>query len=340
MNNLSTTTTIKARLQVSCMVSAFLFALTFMNSSPTLRAQSPDTPGQRPSFVPLVQVQTQDYSVARKEFHTKLLRKGQAPQAWKPLDLPEGVAEIEYSSGGLRLKAWVNRPPANDKHKRPAVLFLHGGHAFDLGDWQMSQPFRDAGFIVMTPMLRGENGQPGEFSLFYDELDDVIAAAEYLRRQPFISSDQVFVAGHSVGGTMAMLAAQAYKHFRAAASFSGSPDQVLFVKYAPGVRDQVPFDPADARELQMRSPLAFAASFKCPIRIYYGSEETHFDLTSKRTAELATANKLDAQAVKVEGDHMSEVPKAMELSIEFFRQTTLAKTKPTADVQRPPSFPR
>jgi dienelactone hydrolase len=184
----------------------------------------------------------------------------------------------------------------------------------------MSQPFRDAGSIVMTPILRGENGQPGTFSMFYDELDDVIAAAEYLRNQPYVDRDHLFVTGHSVGGTMVMLAAMTYKHFRAAASFSGSPDQVIFVKYAPGIKDQVPFDPTDAKELEMRSPLAYAASFKCPIRIYYGSKEPHFDLTSKRAAEIARAHKIDAQAIQVTGTHMSEVPEAMKLSIQFFRQ--------------------
>ena len=69
---------------------------------------------------------------------------------------PAGVTEITYSSGNLGLKAWVNQPEA-DNARRPAVLFLHGGFAFDLEDWEMAQPFRDAGFVVMTPMLRGEN---------------------------------------------------------------------------------------------------------------------------------------------------------------------------------------
>ncbi len=31
----------------------------------------------------------------------------------------------------------------------------------------MPQPYRDAGFIVMIPILRGENGQPGSYTMFY-----------------------------------------------------------------------------------------------------------------------------------------------------------------------------
>lgn len=297
-----------------------LLLLALASTTPRGLGQDPPKPPGPPSFATLVAVQNQDYAKARRTFHTKLLRQGPAPQSWKPLTPPAGIAEVEYPSGALRLKAWVNRPAMGDKRRYPAVLFLHGGHGFDMGDWEASQPFRDAGFVVMAPILRGENGQAGTYTMFYDEVDDVIAAAEYLRRQPYVDPDRLFVAGPSVGGTMAMLAAMTWKHFRAAASFSGSPDQVLFVKYAPGAKDRVPFDPSDSRELEMRSPLAFAASFKCPVRIYYGAEEPHFDLTSHRTAEIAHEHGVDAQAVVVEGGHMSEVPRAVKMAIEFFQQ--------------------
>jgi dipeptidyl aminopeptidase/acylaminoacyl peptidase len=217
------------------------------------------------------------------------------------------------------LKAWLNQPGTGAK-KYPAVLFLHGGHSFSVGDWEMSQPYRDAGFIVMSPLMRGENGQPGTFSMYYDEIMDVVAAAEYLRRLPYVDPSRIFVAGHSVGGTMTMLSALAYKRFRAAASLSGSPDQVIYVKYAPGAKNRAPFDIANMRELEMRSPLAYAAYFKCPLRIYYGSQEPHLELTSQRTAEIAREHHLDAEAVKIEGNHLTQAPAAIRESIQFFQR--------------------
>ena len=45
--------------------------------------------------------------------------------------------------------------------------------------------------------LRGENGQPGAFSMFYDEVEDVLAAAEYLAKLPDVDPARVFVSGHS-----------------------------------------------------------------------------------------------------------------------------------------------
>lgn len=59
----------------------------------------------------------------------------------------------------------------------------------------MSQPFRDAGFIVMMPVLRSENGQPGDYSMFYDEVDDVLAAADVLARQPDVDAQRIYSQG-------------------------------------------------------------------------------------------------------------------------------------------------
>jgi dipeptidyl aminopeptidase/acylaminoacyl peptidase len=118
------------------------------------------------TFAPEVEVQREDYAQARLRFHTKLLRRGPAPQPGELLKPPPGVSEIEYPSGELRLKAWVNRPPDTSR-RYPAVLFLHGGFAFDTSDWDETKPYREAGFVVLTPILRAENGQPGAFSYFY-----------------------------------------------------------------------------------------------------------------------------------------------------------------------------
>jgi dipeptidyl aminopeptidase/acylaminoacyl peptidase len=186
-----------------------------------------------------------------------------------------------------------------------------------MGDWDMAKPYREAGYVVFAPMLRGENGQAGIYTLFYDEVDDVLAAGEFLKKQPYIDADHVFVAGHSVGGTLTLLAAEASKSFRAAASISGSPDQILFCRYA-AKKERIPFDLSAPRELEVRSPLAYAKSLKCPTRVYYGTKEPHFDKTSKRMAAVAKEKGLDVEAAVVDGDHRTVVPEAMKQSIEFF----------------------
>jgi dipeptidyl aminopeptidase/acylaminoacyl peptidase len=274
--------------------------------------------------VPDVTIQTEDYAEARKTFHTTLLRKGSAPhqEDCKDTRPPVGVLEVYFPSGGLRIRAWLNRPSSGRSEKYPAVLFLHGGFCFDASDWEETKEFREAGFIVMLPNRRGENGQPGNFTMFYDEVDDVIGAAEYLRQQPFVDQTGLYVAGLSTGGTLTMLAALTYPHFRAAASFSGSPDAVGYTRHAVaiGAESDVPFNYRDARELQLRSARAYASSFKCPARLYYGTDEKNFAISTQPTAALARQHGLDVQAVAVQGGHSSAEDAEIKMAIDFFRQ--------------------
>jgi hypothetical protein len=113
-----------------------------------------------------------------------------------------------------------------------------------------------------------------------------------------------------------MLTAMTTARFRAAASFSGSPDQAEWTK---GQEQFIPFDRNDRREFQMRSPLAFATSFKCPARLYYGAKEIFFDALTRRTATLAKQKNLDVEAIAVPGDHFGAVPEEIRRSIEFFQ---------------------
>lgn len=177
-----------------------------------------------------------DYADARRAFRTKLLRRGPSPQVAAPLVLAPDADEITFRSGDLTLRAWISK--AGPGPPRPAIVFVHGASAFRADHWAGTQALRDAGYVVMMPILRGENGSPGAFSLFYDEVDDVVAAATALTSRSDVDPTRIFVAGHSNGGTLAILAAMTSSRFRAAAALSGIVD-------ASGIRgapSDVPFD--------------------------------------------------------------------------------------------------
>ncbi len=268
------------------------------------KASAPEAPAAGP-----------DYAKARGEFRTKLKWRGPSPQEGEPIADVPGTRRVEYRSAGHALTAFVS--PAPEGTPRPAVLFLHGGFAFGAEDWDMTRPFQDAGFVVMMPLLRGENGQPGTFSFFYDEVEDVLAAAEALASQPGVDPKRVYVTGHSVGGTLAPPTAQASPRYRAASALTGSPDQVSI---AEGREDILPFNPEDSREFEMRSPLSFATSLKCPTRLYFGSEEPYFAVPSRQLAIRARKAGLDVAAQQLQGDHFSAVPEGIQRSIAFFRE--------------------
>ena len=259
-------------------------------------------------------LEQQDYSLARTHFTTHLIQQGPAPQPHEPILAPAGTTLIPYTKT-LPLQAIIGPIPSDGK-KHPAILFLHGGFAADASDWEATEPFRKAGYVVMMPILRGEDGQPGNYSMFYGELSDVLAASEKLAALPYVDSKHLYVAGHSVGGTLTLLAALSSKQFRAAASFSGSCDQIV---WSSGQTEPIPFDPNDKREFQMRSPIAFATSFKCPTRIYYGSKEGMFATMSQETARRAKSKNLDVATEAVPGDHMSAVEGEIEKAIAFFQ---------------------
>ena len=274
-------------------------------------------------FEPEVRIREEDYVETRRHFRTRLVREAGSPQRDVfTLVPPVYVDEVEYPSGALRLKAWLTRDRQAGQ-KLPAVLFLHGGFEFGAADWDMAVPYWQAGFVVMAPMLRGENGQQGTFSFLYDEVDDVLAAAEFLGNQPGVDPDRIFLAGHSAGGTLTLLTVEASGRFRAAASFDASPDQQLLYNGSarkPGNHREVVFDVEDSLELQVRSPLAYVASIRSPVRLYYSVEASTLNRrSSERFVELARARGVDANAIRVWGSHMSHVARAMPRSIAFFR---------------------
>jgi len=84
--------------------------------------------------------------------------EGPSPQAAEPVAVAADAHEVRYTSGALRLRAWVSNTSGAPK---PAIVYVHGASAFRADHWEATRPLRDAGFVVMTPILRSENGSPG-----------------------------------------------------------------------------------------------------------------------------------------------------------------------------------
>lgn len=71
---------------------------------------------------------------------------------------------------------------------------------------------------------RGESGNPGRFEAFYGEVDDLLAAAAFVKALPYVDPARVYIAGRGTGGTLALLAAATNDDVRAVFSFGGAPD--------------------------------------------------------------------------------------------------------------------
>lgn len=260
-----------------------------------------------------------DYMKMRERFRTRLLQKGPAPDKYEPLTAPAGANRIFYRSGRggeLTLAAWVSNYKRERKLK-PAVLFLHGGNAMGAGQWEPLKGYADAGYVVMMPSMRGENGQMGIFSGFYDEVDDVLAAADRLAHLPGVDRERVFLAGHSIGGTLAMLAAMSTHRFRASVPISGNPNAFRFFNRYP---EDIRFDDSRPHEFEVRSAVCYAHSFKCPVKLLHAETETSFEDNAALLIKRARAANAIISSQEVEGNHTSEIPHAVEASMQFFHQ--------------------
>src|SRR5262249_51035025 len=141
---------------------------------------------------------------ARKGFQTKLARR---ESAQTPVD--EAPAQIfrtiRFDSPAGKLAAYLSPDPKNGK-KNPAIIWITGGdcNTIDKGCWtegppandQSASAFRKAGIVMMFPSLRGGNDNPGVREGFLGEVDDVLAAADYLGKQPFVDPARIYLGGH------------------------------------------------------------------------------------------------------------------------------------------------
>jgi len=230
---------------------------------------------------------------ARKGFTTQLTRKAKANE---PVDEPPAKVfrKVQYDSTVGKLAAYLT-PDPKDRKKHPAIVWITGGDCNTIGDvWtppkprdpngdQTARQYREAGIVMMFPSLRGGNDNPGFIESFFGEVDDVIAAADYLAKQPYVDPQRIYLGGHSTGGTLVLLVSECTDRFRAVFSF-GPADEISH--YPPQFVPSVNL--SNAREVELRSPGLWLASIKSPTFVFEGIRDGNLD--SLQTMKRASTN--------------------------------------------------
>src|SRR5262245_2842526 len=172
---------------------------------------------------------------ARQGFKTKIIRKESAgvPVPEPPPDL---FRIVRYDSPVGKLAALLSPDPKDGK-KYPAIIWITGGdcNTIDDGIWKSlpadfdqtswaANAFRQAGIVMMFPTLRGGNDNPGFKEGLFGEVDDVLAASDFLSKQPFVDPQRIYLGGLSTGGTLVLLVAASSDRFRAVFSFGPADD--------------------------------------------------------------------------------------------------------------------
>ncbi len=163
---------------------------------------------------------------AKSIFATRVIRT--EPQGTAPEFPTTGEFKIvEYNSRVGKLPAYVTVDP-KDGRRHPAILWITGGDCNSVSDvWtaqsrtndQTAAAYRNSGIVMMFPSLRGGNNNPGKREGFFGEVDDVLAASDYLATLPYVDANQIYLGGHSTGGTLALLVAACPNRFQAILSF-------------------------------------------------------------------------------------------------------------------------
>ncbi len=262
---------------------------------------------------------------ARSRYVTRLAVEAQADE---PLEIPPpGALEVvRYSSPVGRLPAYLSSDP-QDGQKHPAIIWITGGDCNTIGDvWtprppendQTAAAYRRAGIVMLYPSLRGGNENPGVREGFYGEVDDVLAAAEFLAQQPYVDPQRIYLGGHSTGGTLVMLCAAASNRFRAVFSF-GPIDDVS--GYSPRWAGMVRTD--NEKEVALRSPGRWLHSIQSPTFVFEGERGNDYSLLAMQSSNK---NPLAKFYLVPDRDHFDILAPVNRL----LAQKILADTGPTS----------
>jgi dipeptidyl aminopeptidase/acylaminoacyl peptidase len=125
----------------------------------------------------------------------------------------------------------------------PGLVMVHGSYhgALDPAMFELIAAAVDHGYIVIFPEYRGSRGYGQEQYDAIDfggkEVDDVVAAADYLAATRPVKKDNIAIYGRSKGGMIVPLAIERFSdRFAAAVDVVGIADMVAYMAYKPGFR--------------------------------------------------------------------------------------------------------
>jgi len=202
------------------------------------------------------------------------------------------------------ISAYVYVPYNAERNgQNAAIVYIHGGPASQtMNSFNRNiQYLVNQGYFVIAPNYRGSTGYGKEFmdanrfDMGGSDLDDVIAAADWIKKTGFVDDKKIAVMGGSYGGYLTMMAVTKAPDLWAA----GVPI-VPFVNWFTEVENEDPLlreydlatmgDPIKDKQRYMdRSPINFVDQIKAPLLILAGGHDPR--CPSTESEQVATAVK-------------------------------------------------
>ena len=238
---------------------------------------------------------------------------------------PKNVLQlVRYPAPKGETSGYLTPRPKGDG-KYPAIVWISGGDQA-IGDFWSPRPrdndqtaaaFREAGLVVFYPSMRGLNNNPGTMEGYYGELDDVVAATKWLKSQPFVDSNQVYLGGHSTGGTLVLLASEYAKEWAGVFSFGprAEPSHSFSIV-------KLPIGITDTKGHRLRSPKYWLDGISQPTYIIEGAVEANSD--DLEEMQKITKNPLVNFSLVPGCDHFSVLRPASEIIAQSIQKNNLA----------------
>jgi dipeptidyl aminopeptidase/acylaminoacyl peptidase len=269
------------------------------------------------------------------------------------LELPLASAESIWidSADGTPIQAWLMRD-GSPNEAQPGLVYVHGGPTASTKDaWRRDlQALVLAGFTVIAPNYRGSTGFGPEFrkaninDLGGKDLEDCLAAADWLRSSPGVDSSRIGITGGSYGGYMTLWAlVKAPEVFACGAGTVPVADWVQDYELADASFRY--FDvyffggtPEERPELyRERSPITYIQELKAPLFISAGRNDSrcpfppieHFVETGW---ELGKDIEFDVQEAEGHGAGRKRAAIDTELKLLAFLRRRLGRTNVTSSV--------
>ncbi len=200
--------------------------------------------------------------------------------------------KISYrSTDGLMIPAYLFEPLTLGQY--PGIIDVHGGQhgTVTSRSLQRTIDWVQSGYVILAPDYRGSSGYSESYYKKADyggkEIDDMIAAVDYLESLSSVREGHIGIIGGSHGGYNALMAVIRYPdRFQVAVDLFGPTDLVYRLTATPG--ENANTKPADveyfasmvgktideAPELyEQRSPRYLADRIKVPLLILHGDKD-------------------------------------------------------------------
>lgn len=237
---------------------------------------------------------------------------------------------------GSNGRMYVYTPIESDPGTQlPCVLIAPAGstlmEGMDLGEGDVSEhvPYLEAGFVVVAFSLDGPSSGTAPDAKAYTQfrasragLMNAHNAIEYaLTQLPQVNPQQIFVAGHSSAGTLAVLFAEHEPRLAGCVAFAPCIDlkarlPVFLIRTLSGTLDGL------AEFIVKSSPMTHEAQLQCPIMVFHATDDSNVPVGPSRdfVHRMKAAGK-NATLVEVPaGDHYdSMIDEGIPRGIEWMK---------------------